>query len=225
MRIGNHDYNSPEDLPGLVPIFPLSGALLLPRTNLPLNIFEPRYLQMIDSIIGGTRLIAMIQPTNEPTKADPKPPLSKVGCLGRLVGFQETGDGCYLITLQGVCRFTLGEEHATATPYRVAHLDYDAFRNDFTPGLGAAEVDRPTLLNALEQYLTSNNLEPDWDSIHKADTESLVNALCVLSPFGAPEKQALLEAPDLKTRAATLVAITQMKLTKLPGGEGAPTLQ
>ncbi len=217
----NTSYLSPADLPPVIPVFPLTGALLLPRAELPLNIFEPRYLAMVDAALGGARLIGMVQPDEAASATARGPALHKVGCLGRLTEFSETGDGRYLITLTGICRYRIVEELDVTTPYRQVRIDAAPFASDFAPA-GEAEVDRSALLEALAAFLDANKLEADWDGIREAGTEMLVNTLCVMSPYGALEKQALLEAETLKARADMLVAITQMLLARMPGdGEGS----
>ena len=219
----NKPYGRPADLPKVVPVFPLEGALLLPRGELPLNVFEPRYVAMIDHALAGDRVIGMVQPRPDQNDTDP-PRLSEVGCLGRLTSFQETGDGRYLITLTGVCRFRVVEEVAGDTPFRRCQVSIADFVDDLTPRCGESEVDRDRLLDMFHQYLDANGLETDWDSIERASTETLVNALSMMSPYGAREKQALLEAPDLSTRAEVLIAVTEMNLAR--GGDGgATTLQ
>jgi len=217
----NKTYLSPADLPPVIPVFPLTGALLLPRAELPLNIFEPRYLAMVDAALGGARLIGMVQPDEAAPASARGPALHKVGCVGRLTEFSETGDGRYLITLTGICRFRIAEELAVTTPYRQVRIDTASFAFDFAPA-GEGEVDRAALLEALAAFLDANRLEADWDGIREAGTETLVNTLSVMSPYGALEKQALLEAETLKARADMLVAITQMLLARMPGdGEGS----
>ncbi len=215
---------APSDVPSVVPVFPLSGALLLPRAELPLNIFEPRYLAMIDDALAGDRLIGMVQPDESQPEDARGPTLFKVGCLGRLSQFGESGDGRYLVTLTGICRFTVLEELAVDTPYRQCRIDAAAFAQDFDASAGEEAVDRTALLKALAAFLEANKLEADWDGIEQAGTETLVNALSVMSPYGALEKQALLEAKDLKSRAEMLVAITQMMLARMPG-DGESSLQ
>ena len=215
MLIGNKDYLGSRDVPRVVPIFPLNEALLLPRAQLPLNIFETRYLAMVDAALAGNRVIGMLQPSiGAPS---PVPDLCAVGCVGRLTALQEAGDGRYLITLTGISRFRLVEEQTTTTPFRQAVVDTAEFADDFIPEHGADSVDRTDLLRALKCYLKANNLEADWDGIERASTEALVNALSMMSPYSAAEKQALLEAPNLKTRAETLVAITDMDLASRSG--------
>ncbi|MEW6124720.1 MAG: LON peptidase substrate-binding domain-containing protein [Pseudomonadota bacterium] len=219
-------YHAPDDIPAVVPVFPLTGALLLPRAELPLNIFEPRYLAMVDAALAGDRLIAMVQPDeSQPTDAR-GPSLFRVGCLGRLTQFAETDDGRYLITLTGICRVRIGAEQQAGTPFRQFAVDAAPFAGDFEEGVGEDDVDRSALLGALADFLEANKLEADWDGIQQAGTETLVNALSVMSPYGALEKQALLEATDLKARAEMLVAITQMMLARMPGGDdGEPSIQ
>ncbi|MFS8035852.1 LON peptidase substrate-binding domain-containing protein [Xanthobacter sp. AM11] len=218
----NRTYLSPAEIPPVIPVFPLSGALLLPRAELPLNIFEPRYLAMVDDAIGGGRLIGMVQPDEGKPETARGPAVYQVGCLGRLTQFSETGDGRYLITLSGICRFRIVEEMAATTPYRQFRVDASAFTGDFEASAGEAEVDREAVLAALAAFLDANKLEADWEGIRQAGTETLVNALSVMSPYGALEKQALLEAQNLKARADMLVAITQMMLARMPGdGEGS----
>ncbi|WP_420412947.1 LON peptidase substrate-binding domain-containing protein [Roseibium sp.] len=225
MQAGNAIYETIADLPPVLPVFPLSGALLLPRTQLPLNIFEPRYIDMIDSALASNRLIGMVQPSAGRPASDPDHPvLESVGCAGRLTGFQETGDGRYLITLQGVTRFKIGKELSALTKFRQVEVDFAPFSDDLKCGKGEEDVDRNGLLNTLRAYLDANSLEADWDSVSEAETEVLVNALCMMCPYGPQEKQALLEAHDLKTRAETLIAITEMDLARSENDGGA-TLQ
>jgi Lon protease-like protein len=217
----NVTYHGPGDLPAVIPVFPLSGALLLPRGQLPLNIFEPRYLAMIDEALrSGHRLIGMIQPDPSlPGGTEHTPNLYKVGCVGRLTQIAETGDGRYLIQLTGIARFRVEEELVVDTPYRQCHVTY-AFADDFNARKGEEAVDRESLLKALKDFLEANDLKADWDGIEKAPNEALVNALAMMSPYGPAEKQALLEAPDLKTRAELLVAVTEIELAKkVTGGE------
>jgi len=225
MQAGNAIYETIADLPPVLPVFPLSGALLLPRTQLPLNIFEQRYLDMVDAALSGNRLIGMVQPASETASYDTDSPvLASVGCVGRLTSFQETGDGRYLITLQGVTRFALGKELGPYSAYREVECDFAPFATDLTCGDGEEDVDRNGLLKTLRDYLDANNLEADWQSVSEAETEVLVNALCMMCPYGPQEKQALLEARDLKTRAETLIAITEMDLARSQN-DGGSTLQ
>ena len=216
----NRAYQRPSELPTIIPIFPLAGALLLPRRPLPLSIFEPRYLAMVDDALAGERLIGIIQPSEAQGASDLSPELCPIGCVGRLTQFAETGDGRCLITLTGVSRFRVIEDSPTSTPYRNARVDFSKFSSDFHEGEGESAVDRPSLLTALRQFAEANQFKVDWDDINKASNEALVNGLSMLSPYGAKEKQALLEASDLKARADMLVAITLMELAR---GDSAPT--
>lgn len=212
MQAGNAHYRKAADLPAMVPVFPLSAALLLPGGRMPLNIFEPRYLQMIDGAIAGARLIGMIQPALDGAlRPDGEPELCQVGCLGRITSLSETGDGRYLIALHGVCRFRVAEEVAVRTPFRQCRIV--PFIGDLDER-GAEEVDRPALLRAFRAYLEANGLDADWEGVSRAENATLVNALSMMAPYGPAEKQALLEAPDLRTRAETLIAITEMAMAR-----------
>ncbi len=213
MQAGNYNYRRESDLPLVVPVFPLTGALLLPGGRLPLNIFEPRYLQMIDEAMAGSRLIGMVQPAFDGAlRKDGEPEICSVGCLGRIASLTESGDGRYLIALQGVCRFRVTEELSVKTPYRQCRVT--SFVGDLDEDMTGGEVDRSALLSTFRSYLEANGLEADWDSISRAENAMLVNALSMMAPYGAAEKQALLEAPDLKTRAETLIALTEMTLVR-----------
>ncbi|MEX0591569.1 MAG: LON peptidase substrate-binding domain-containing protein [Xanthobacteraceae bacterium] len=214
----NKVYRGPADLAETIPVFPLPGALLLPRGQLPLNIFEPRYLAMIDDTLKGARVIGMIQPDEAKAASPMHPPLYEIGCAGRITQFEETGDARYLITLTGVARFRLREESVVTTPYRQCRVDFAAFAGDFVPDAGGDEVDRDALLHTLAAYLEASRIEADWAGIREAPTEALVNGLSMMSPYGPKEKQALLEAPDLKTRAELLIAVTEIALAER--GEG-----
>ncbi|MER8748301.1 LON peptidase substrate-binding domain-containing protein [Mesorhizobium sp. M1050] len=213
MQAGNAHYRLAKHLPSTIPIFPLEGALLLPGGRMPLNIFEPRYLQMVDEAITGSRLIGVIQPRLDGAlRADGEPELCNVGCAGRIIAFSETGDGRYLVSLQGVCRFRIASELTVKTPFRQAKLA--PFLADLDEDQAADEIDRPSLLKAFRAYLQANDLEADWESVSRAENAMLVNALSMMAPYGPAEKQALLEAADLKTRAETLIAITEMALAR-----------
>ena len=221
----NAEYKGPADLPKVIPVFPLPGALLLPRGQMPLNIFEPRYLQMVDDAFrDGHRLIGMIQPDVTHSHSSEHPALFKVGCVGRITQLAESGDGRYILELTGVARFKVLEEQTVLTPYRQCLVDFAAFADDFTARKGEDDVDRPALLKALTQFLKVNQLKVDWDGIENAPNEALVNALAMMSPYGPAEKQALLEAPNLKTRAEILIAVTEMDLAK-KRTSGDPPLQ
>jgi uncharacterized protein len=214
-------YRSGADLPEIIPVFPLPGALLLPRGQMPLNIFEPRYLAMVDdSLRDGHRLIGMIQPDPVHPAPEDRPNLFKIGCAGRITQIAETGDGRYLMQLTGVARFQVEEELKVATLYRQCRVSFVPFADDFVARKGEEEVNRKALIESLSAFLKANNLKTDWEGIEKAPNEALVNALAMMSPFGAAEKQALLEAPDLKTRAEILIAVTEMDLAKKTSGTG-----
>jgi hypothetical protein len=208
----NRGYASAAELPATLPVFPIAGALLLPRRPIQLTVFEPRYLAMLDDSLSGERLIGMIQPTAGENAEEPKPDLYSVGCVGRIVQYAEIGDGRCFLTLMGVARFRIAEELTTLTPYRIIRPDSSSFAADFQEGAGEREVDRQGLVDALRDFAKANDFKVDWDDVEKATNEALVNALSMMSPYGAKEKQALLEAADLKSRAEILVAISQMEL-------------
>lgn len=216
-------------MPPRIPVFPLRGAILLPRATLPLNIFEPRYLAMIDDVMSGSRVLGILQPlAGADDDVLESPPgksfgLHKVGCAGRITSYKELDDGRYVITLTGLVRFDVIDEAETGTPYRIMSVSYDRFAQDLTEGLGEERVDRNNLLRVLRDYLDANQLKTDWAAIQRASNEFLINALSVMSPYGAEEKQALLEAADLKTRADVLVALAEIELAS-NGGSGT-TLQ
>jgi Lon protease-like protein len=206
----------------VIPVFPLPGALLLPRGQMPLNIFEPRYVAMIDDALrSGHRLIGMIQPDTAHPGPEDKPNLFTIGCVGRITQIAESGDGRYLLQLTGIARFRVEEELGVTTPYRQARVTY-CFTDDFTPRKGEDDVDRESLLRSLSMFLEANNLKADWEGIENAPNEALVNALAMMSPYGTAEKQALLEAPDLKTRAEILVALTEIELAEKTSGTEGP---
>ena len=202
---------SSADLPASIPVFPLPGALLLPRARLPLHIFEPRYLAMLDDCMKTKeRLIGMIQPREVPEGSDKR--LHMIGCAGRLTAFSETEDGRYMITLTGVSRFRLLREVDGFTPYIRAEVDWSGFERD----LGGAEEDkafkREPFLDLLSRFFAARSLSTDWDSLKEADDELLINSLSMLCPFEVEDKQALLEAPSLTTRRETLVTLIEFAL-------------
>lgn len=227
MKAGNISYTSADDIPAIVPVFPLSGALLLPGGQMPLNIFEPRYLAMIDDALCSDRLIAMVQPSHACQKTEPdsqeiskdNPKLCELGCLGRITAYQESGDGRYMINLSGICRYRIIREVTGQSGYRKCEIS--AFLSELDQDDDGADVDRDSLLQTFRKYLSANDMEADWDSIRQASTETLVTALCMMSPYGPAEKQALLEAVDLRTRADTLIAITEIALARDSGDNGS----
>ena len=211
----NAVYRGPADLAEVIPVFPLPGALLLPRGQMPLNIFEPRYLEMIDDALADRhRLIGMIMPDAANPGPDNKPNLYRTGCVGRITQIAESGDGRYLIQLTGISRFRIEEELKVATAYRQCRVTYAPFTDDFIARKGEDDVDRDAVLQALTDFLEANNLKTDWEGIETAPNEALVNALAMMSPYGSAEKQAMLEAPNLKIRAEILVAVTEIELAK-----------
>ena len=201
-------YHNIDDLPPLIGVFPLTGVLLLPRGNLPLNVFEPRYLALVEAALSGSRMIGMIQPTESEEKTL-KPQLSSVGCAGRITGYRETDDNRYLITLTGICRFRVAQEVAVDTPFRQVQTDYRPFASDLAEG-DDTDFPRDRVLAALNEYLTRRELKADWRSVMNAPAETLVNALAMLCPFEPAEKQALLEAPSWTERVTTLLALLEM---------------
>jgi Lon protease-like protein len=175
-----------------------------------------------DALRDGHRLIGMIQPDAAHPGPEDKPNLFTIGCVGRITQLAETGDGRYVMQLTGVARFRVEEELKVATAYRQCRVTFAPFADDFVPRKGEEAVDRDALLAALTDFLKANNLKTDWDGIESAPNEALVNALAMMSPYGAPEKQAMLEAPDLKTRAEILIAVTEIELAKKSSGGETP---
>ncbi len=209
------------DLPETIPVFPLPGALLLPRARLPLNIFEPRYLAMLDDTLKTQhRLIGMIQPIVMP-EGKSSGRLHRIGCAGRLTAFQETEDGRYLITLAGVSRFRIGAMQDGFSPYLRADVDWSSFERDLGRAESDEDFDRPEFLKVLARFFDTAQLSSDWDSLKDSDEELLINSLSILCPFDPEEKQALLEAPSLTNRRETLVTLMEFALR---GGEDG-TLQ
>jgi Lon protease-like protein len=218
----NAVYRGPEDCPSVIPVFPLPGALLLPRGQIPLNIFEPRYLAMVDDVLKGDRIVGMVQPDADGGGSQHNPHLYHVGCAGRLTQFAETGDGRYLVTLVGIARFRILEEMATTTLYRQCKVDFKPYRTDFVARAGENDVDRAGVVRALRDFVKAADVRVDWKGIEEAPNEALVNALCMMSPFGVREKQALLEAQDLKARAEVLIALTEIELARDTNGSETP---
>ncbi|NRP26284.1 Lon protease 2 [Aliiroseovarius sp. xm-m-379] len=200
------------DLPDTVPIFPLAGALLLPRGRLPLHIFEPRYLAMFeDALKTRERLIGMVQPQGEA--------LHGIGCAGRITSFTETEDGRYMVTLTGVSRFRLIGVQDGFTPYKYARVNWTCFDRDLGKPERDPRMKRPSFLDLLARYFALEELQSDWESLKEAEDELLINALATLCPFGPEDKQALLEAPSLTTRRETLEALMEIALRSREGDE------
>ena len=199
------------DLPDTIAIFPLPGALLLPRARLPLHIFEPRYLAMIDDCLKTKhRLIAMIQPREVPDGQEKR--LNAIGCAGRLTGFSETEDGRYMITLSGLSRFRLRDEVQGFAPYRRCLVDWTPFTRDLGREEHDEGLDRKAFLDLLGRFFQAMDLSTDWSSLNDAEPELLINSLSMLCPFTPEDKQALLEAPSLTTRRETLVTLIEIAL-------------
>jgi len=195
------------DLPDTIPVFPLPGALLLPRSHLPLHLFEPRYLQMLDDVLKTEhRLIGMVQPYGKDQR------LHSIGCAGRVTAFSETDDGRYMITMSGRSRFRIANEVDGFTPYRRCKVSWQGFERDLGPTEVDDTFDRHKFMRNLERYFAEENLATDWDSLQEADDELLINSLSMLCPFEPEDKQALLEAPSLTTRRETLMTLIEFSL-------------
>lgn len=205
-------------LPSTLPLFPLPGALLLPGGQLPLNIFEPRYLRMVDDALAADRLIGMIQP-RDGVDDDEEPPLYGVGCAGRITQFAETDDGRYLITLTGRRRFRVTDELVVSSPYRQARIEWRAFDADDRTDPSGALVDRGRLIGAMRAYLDAEGLQTDWEAVDAAPTDALIASLAMGCPFAPNEKQALLEAETALARADCLIALMEMSAVGEAGGE------
>jgi len=206
------------DLPDVIPVFPLPGALLLPRARLPLNIFEPRYLAMLDDVLRSDhRLIGMVQPCDG---SGPPPRLFSIGCAGRVTSLSETEDGRYLIALTGVSRFRFAGELEGFTPYRRVRADWADFAADLGAAEGGESMCRKEFLALLRRYFQAVHLASDWDSLREAEPELLVNSLAIMCPFSVEEKQALLEAPRLSDRIETLMALMRFAIASGGGDEG-----
>ena len=209
-----------SDLPDVIPIFPLPGALLLPRSRLPLHLFEPRYLAMLDDALKTSeRLIGMIQPNAVPGRDVNG--LHSIGCVGRVTQFSETEDGRYMITLSGLSRFRVLNEVDGFTPYRRARVSWEGFERDLGPTDSDKDFDRTAFLDLLSRYFQSRDLQTDWETLKEAEDELLINSLSMLLGFEPEDKQALLEAPSLSTRRETLVTLIEFALR---GGEGSEEL-
>ncbi|MCY4031943.1 MAG: LON peptidase substrate-binding domain-containing protein [Hyphomicrobiales bacterium] len=217
-----------SELPSTLPVFPLPGALLLPRGQLPLNIFEPRYLALVHEARAQNIPIGIIQPLQEriskpavdtlelgeleDNTAVDNVKLYATGCAGNITSWAETEDGRILLVLTGICRFSIREELEVDTPYRQCAVDYRTFKNDLNEGHGEEEVNRALLLETLEKYLNRHDMKADWDAIHDSSNEQLVNSLAMIGPFGIRERQALLEADSLNSRNNILIGLTEMDL-------------
>lgn len=206
----NMDARREDKLPRAVPVFPITGALLLPGARLPLQVFEPRYLALTEDVLGNGRMFGMIQPNSSAEADETGPALFRVGCLGRIVTFSETDDGRYLITLAGVIRFRILTELAMTRGYRVIAPDYAPFWSDIEAATEPALIDRDGLLAALRAYFDRRGFEVDWESVQAMSDEVLVTTLATVCPFEPLEKQALLEAATLQARAASLLALLRM---------------
>ena len=210
-----------SDLPTTVPIFPLPGALLLPRSRLPLHLFEPKYLQMLeDALKTSQRLIGMVQPNEVPGRSGPG--LHTIGCAGRVMQFSETEDGRYLVTLGGVSRFRVLREVEGFTPYRRCDVAWDGFDRDLGPEEKDPEFSRPAFLKTLERFFDARELSADWETLKEADDELLINSLSMMLDFDPEDKQALLEAPSLSTRRETLLTLLEYQLR---GGNESEMMQ
>lgn len=209
---------SAADLPDTIPVFPLPGALLLPRARLPLHIFEPRYLQMLDDTLKTShRLIGMIQPREVPGAGASR--LHSIGCAGRLTAFSETEDGRYMITLSGISRFRVSEKLDGFTPYIRCDVSWEGFDRDLGGPEEDPHFDREKFLSLLARYFAHQELSTDWESLRDAEDELLINSLSMLLPFDPEDKQALLEAPSLTTRRETLVTLIEFSLRRGPEDE------
>jgi uncharacterized protein len=215
---------SPRDVPPIVPVFPLTGALLLPFAHRPLNVFEPRYIEMVDQALAGNRLIGLIQP-QDTSEESPRGrgPLQSIGCLGRLTHWEETEQGRYFIILEGVTRFEVVSELTVMTPYRQCQIACVRFALDFDRLYGEEKVDRERFLKMMRDYAEFGNFDLNWEEINNTGTADLVNFCCMVSPYGAAEKQVLLEADTLEQRAETLIALAEFEMAK--GDDGRAPLQ
>jgi uncharacterized protein len=212
-----------SELPRTIPVFPLAGALLLPFAQRPLNVFEPRYIEMVDAALRGDRLIGLIQP-EDPSEESPRgrAPLQRIGCLGRLTHFEESGEGRYFIILEGICRFEVVSELTVMTPYRQVEMDASRFTTDFDRSFGEEAVDRQRFLKMMRDYAEVGDFDLNWKEIEQTGTADLVNFCCMVSPYGAAEKQLLLEADSLTARAEALIALAEVEMLAKEGGKAAP---
>lgn len=208
-------------LPTTLPVFPLTGALMLPGSHLPLNIFEPRYLKLIDDVLAGDRMMGMVQP-RKPETSQNEPPVYDIGCMGKLVAWQEADDNRYVVTLQGLCRFRIERELDRTTPYRLFNVSYDRFADDLLTQ-DASAIDRDRLMTLVRAFVKVKGYQVNWDVIEAMETETLIDATAVLAPFTASERQALLEAPNMSARGDMVMTLLAMAVNDSSGSEG--TLQ
>jgi uncharacterized protein len=206
-----------DQLPEIVPIFPLTGVLLLPRGKLPLNVFEPRYLAMTEDALSGNRMIGIIQPSDPLSRAS-VPPVYPIGCAGRITSFSETDDGRYLITLTGVCRFETVRELPIVRGYRRVDVSWERFAADLDEP-GPALFDRARLVEGLRTYFKIQGISANWDAVESTPDERLVTSLAMICPFEPSEKQALLECGSLSERASMMIAIIEMSVLDKRGGD------
>jgi Lon protease-like protein len=208
-------------LPDILPLFPLPGALLLPRSRLPLHLFEPRYLAMFDDALKTSeRMIAMIQPRKTPDGCDDA--LHSIGCAGRITQFSETDDNRYMITLTGISRYRIVQEIEGFPPYRRAEVSWQGFERDLGPKDVDPYFERPAFMQLLDRYFSDSELQTDWNALKEADDELLINSLSMLLKFGPQDRQALLESPCLSSRRETLIALIEFAIR---GGPNKETLQ
>lgn len=213
-------YRKAADLPAVIPVFPLDGALLLPEGVLPLQIFEPRYLNMIDDAMAGDRIIGMIQTSGDGPRTQPR--LARVGCAGRITSYSETADGKYLIALTGLCRFRMVEELAEPKPYRKVKANFAPFEADLQTQTETEAFERTPFFELLRRYLDNRGLGVDWDVVNAAPALALINSLCMALPFEPREKQALLEASDLDGRRQVLTALLEIEAAWPSDEDDAP---
>ncbi|MFV3127581.1 LON peptidase substrate-binding domain-containing protein [Niveispirillum sp. KHB5.9] len=217
--MSQNPFDLPHDqLPETIPVFPLTGVLLLPKGKLPLNIFEPRYLNMVQDALATNRLVGMVQPRDG--GAGNHPPLYEIGCAGRITSFNETEDGRFLITLTGISRFRITGEVPTTRGYRRAITDWSGFEADLEED-GPCDLDRSRLDAVLQTYFKQQGISANWESVSQAPLDRLVTSLSMICPFDAPEKQALLESPDVNSRARLLLALVEMAVHEDGDGGGS----
>jgi uncharacterized protein len=207
-----------DTLPQTLPVFPLAGVILLPGGRIPLNVYEPRYVSMIEDALAAGRMIGLIQPNELHGGADA--PLFQIGCAGRIVSFSETEDNRFLITLAGICRFAIQDEIKTIRGYRRIIPNWSDFQDDLIPEQ-LLHFDRARLMTALQRYFRQQSVAANWDAIEQTDDDRLITSLCMICPFEASEKQALLEAPTSFERAQMLITLIEMATLDKHDGDGA----